>query len=406
MNGSLNMERSGNRFPVDHFLLASILLLLGLGLVFLYSASWVPAERISRISGREYSFIYLQVIFALIALPLFLCAVRIKLQFFRRQWVLAGMLGFCAFLCILPLFERFGGNKNGAARWINLTLKLSEDIKISFQPSELVKVALPLYLAHYFEKKQDRLHLLVRGILPPALVALLFAGLIFLQNNFSTALFIVVNTLLMFYLAGVRLRYFAGALVLILPLGSLMILTAPHRVSRIINWVTWLMTGQWDAQAGGYQPKNSLEAINAGGFWGQGLGQGMGKLSSIPEVQSDFIFAAYAEETGFLGVLIFFAVAGFFAYRSYRAALGQEDLYRRFLALALTTMILSQILLNVVVAVYILPTTGIPLPFFSSGGSSLLVTLIMAGLLINLSRTSRQPAPRESSFPDKEVFYV
>ncbi|GHV67490.1 cell division protein FtsW [Spirochaetia bacterium] len=387
MSSSLEMERS-SRFPVDHLLIASVILLIGLGLVYLYSASWVPSERISRISGREYSFIYLQVLYALIALPVFLFATWINLDFFRRRGVILVMLVLTAVFCMLPLVERFGGNKNGASRWINLSLRLSDSANISFQPSELVKVVLPLYLAHYFDWKKDLIDHFSRGILPPVLVTMIFFGLIILQNNFSTAMFIVVNALFIFFLAGVRIRFFIGALVIVLPLGALMILIAPHRVSRIANWSQWILERRWDTLAGGYQPRNSLAAIRAGGFWGRGIGQGTGKLTSIPEVQSDFIFSAYAEETGFLGVLILFALFAFFALRSYRAAMGQEETYRRLLAFGLASLILSQALINVAVAVAALPTTGIPLPFFSSGGSSLMITLIMAGLLINLSRTA------------------
>jgi cell division protein FtsW len=387
------MEKNGRPFPADHFLTASVFLLVGLGLVVLYSASWVPAERISRIARRDYSFIRLQVFFALMALPLFFLASRIKPDFFRRRGVLLLMLILTALLCVLPLFERIGGNKNGASRWINLTLDLGENRKVSFQPSELIKLALPLYLAHFFDKKRERLDEFAAGILPPALVTLGFAALICLQNNFSTALFIVLNALFIFYLAGIRIRYFAGAVFIVLPLAVLLLLTGEHRMNRLI---TWWSRGDRDPLGGGYQIINSLNVINSGGFWGKGIGQGTGKLTSVPEVQSDFIFAAYAEETGFLGVLLFFCLIAFFAFRAYRTALGQEDPYRKFLAAGLATSIISQTLINLAVAADTLPTTGIPLPFFSHGGSSLVITLIMAGLLINLSRTSRYSAPREA----------
>jgi cell division protein FtsW len=394
MDGSLYMEKSGKRFPVDHLLIASIVALIGLGLVFLYSASSVYAERLSRLYGTDVSFIRSQVLFGLIALPAFFLAARIKLDFFRRPPVLVLMLLGTAALCVLPLFDWIGGNKNGASRWINVTVSLGR--QISFQPSELIKPALPLYLAHYFDKKRDQLDRLFRGVLPPALITGAFTVLVILQNNFSTAMFILVNALLIFYLAGIRFRYFAGALVILLPLMVLAVLTAPHRLNRIINW--WFQHED-DRLGGRYQIENALEAINAGGCWGKGLGQGTGQLKSILEFQSDFIFASFAEEAGFLGVLIFFSLFVFFAFRSYRTALGQEEPFRRLLAAGLSTMILSQTLLNIAVVADVLPTTGIPLPYFSAGGSSLLVTLIMAGLLVNLSRTYRHPLDRGKEGP-------
>jgi cell division protein FtsW len=265
--------------------------------------------------------------------------------------------------------------KNGASRWIGLGSS-------SYQPSELVKLVLPLYLAHIFDKKKEQINSFSRGILPPAMITSIFFLLIYLQNNFSTALFIAVNGLFIFFMAGVKLRYFLGAAVILLPVSTFLVLSKEHRLRRFISYI-W---PDWEPLGAGYQVRSSLLTIGSGGFWGKGIGQGTKKIASVPEIQSDFIFSSYAEEFGFLGILLFFIAFGVFAYRGYRIALDSEDTFRRLLTFGLVTMICSQVLVNVAVVSGSLPATGIPLPFFSAGGSSLATTLVMAGLITNVSR--------------------
>jgi cell division protein FtsW len=283
-------------------------------------------------------------------------------------------------LCLLTFVPGVGVMKNGAARWIRLGA-------FSYQPSEMVKLALPLYLAHILDKKQDQINSFTAGILPPTLITVLFFLLIYLQNNFSTALFIAVNALLIFFLAGVKIRYFAAAGVILLPLSSLLVLTKEHRLRRLISFV-W---PDWEPQGAGYQVRASLLSIGSGGIWGKGIGQGTRKISSVPEIHSDFIFASYAEEFGFVGILLFYLVFILFAIRGYQAAFHSDDRFKRLLAAGLVTMIASQALLNIAVVSGTLPATGIPLPFFSAGGSSLATTLLMAGLIVNVSRHKKEP---------------
>jgi cell division protein FtsW len=214
----------------------------------------------------------------------------------------------------------------------------------------------------------------------------LFFILIYLQNNFSTALFIAVNALVIFFLAGVRLRYFFAAIVMLLPLSSLLILTREHRLRRLISFIR----PEWEPQGAGFQVRASLLTIMSGGALGKGIGQGTRKIASVPEIHSDFIFSAFAEESGFLGVLFMFILFGVFAFQGYRAALRADTAFRRLLAYGLVTSVVSQALMNVAVVSGVLPATGVPLPFFSAGGSSLATTLIMAGLIVNVS--SHNPA--------------
>ncbi|MDR0624571.1 MAG: putative lipid II flippase FtsW [Treponema sp.] len=365
-------EKSIFKTREDHVLAASILLLTGLGLVTLYSSSYAFGERFF---GDGLYFISRQLVLALAGLLLFFLASRISLNFLRR-WVKPMVLG-TAILCALTFVPGIGVSKNGASRWIHLG-------NWTYQPSELVKLALPLYLAHIFDKKQDVIDSFKSGLLPPVLITALFFILIYVQNNFSTAVFIAVNALAIFFLAGVRLRYFFAAVVMLLPLSSLLILTKEHRLRRLISFI-W---PEWEPQGAGYQVRSSLLTIVSGGFWGKGIGQGTRKIASVPEIHSDFIFSAFAEEMGFLGILLFFALFAVFAFRGYRGGLRAGSMFKRLLACGLVTVIVSQALLNVAVVSGFLPATGIPLPFFSAGGSSLATTLVMTGLIVNVCRGS------------------
>jgi cell division protein FtsW len=265
--------------------------------------------------------------------------------------------------------------KNGASRWISVG-------PFSYQPSELVKFTLPVYLAHLFAKKNDRFDDPASSVLPPAIVSTLFCGLIYLQNNFSTAVFLGVNAILLFFMAGVRLRHFLLTSLIALPISVLLVFTKEHRVARIMSY----FYPEADPMGAGYQVRSSVETFLSGGLWGKGLGRGTRKIASVPEIHSDFVFSAYGEEFGFIGVLACFALFAFFAVRAYRAALRTDDVFRRLLGFGMTTMIAGQALLNLAVVIGAVPATGVPLPFFSAGGSSLAATLAMAGILVNISR--------------------
>jgi cell division protein FtsW len=354
----------------DHVLMASTFLLTGVGLVTLYSSSYAFGERFF---GNGLYFISRQLVLGLAGLIAFWIAARINLNLVRR--IIKPLVIGAAILCVLAFIPGIGVSKNGASRWIRLG-------SWTYQPSELVKLILPVYLAHIFDKKQDSLDSFRSGVLPPVMIAVLFFILIYVQGDFSTAVFVVANALVIFFLAGVRLRYFFAAVVMLLPLSSLLILTKEHRLRRLISFI-W---PDWEPQGAGYQVRSSLLTITSGGFWGKGIGQGTRKIASVPEIHSDFIFSAFAEEAGFIGVTLVFILFAVFTLRAYRSALTADSFFKRLLCCGLTTMIISQVLLNVAVVAGSLPATGIPLPFFSAGGSSLATTLVMAGLIVNVSR--------------------
>jgi cell division protein FtsW len=367
-------ERSPRSTGINYLLAASVFLLTGLGLVTLYSSSYAFASRFYR-SGLY--FISGQLRAGALGMALFFLASRVNLELLRK--LVKPLVVFAVVLCILTFVPGIGNTRNGASRWIKLPGG------VTFQPSELVKFILPLYLAHIFDKKQDRLDEFSAGVLPPVLVTALFFIIIYLQNNFSTAVFIAVNALFIFFLAGVKLRYFFSAVVMLLPLSGLLILTKEYRLRRLISFIK----PGWEPQGAGYQVGASIRTIASGGFWGKGLGQGIRKIASIPEVHSDFIFSSFAEEAGFLGVVLIFALFGVFGCLGYRGA-ARAGMYRKLLVYGLLTMILSQAMLNIAVVSGSLPATGLPLPFFSAGGSSLAITLLMAGLVVNICRNGEE----------------
>ena len=359
-----------NGLKTVHLFYLCVLLLLGTGLVTLYSASYPFAARF--FTDGNY-FIIRQLIFAVIGVALFLILSYINLESLRKFIFLFVIIA--AVLCAATFIPGIGIERYGASRWIKVGT-------YSYQPSEYVKFILPLYLAHILDKKNNNLDNFFSGVLPPVVVTGGFFALIYAQNNFSTAVFIIFNALVIFFLAGMRYRYFIAAVVMVIPISTVLVFTKEHRVRRLVSF----LRPEWDPMGAGYQVNASRDAIISSGFWGKGVGEGTRKIANIPEIHSDFIFSSYIEETGFLGLLLFFALFVVFAILGYRAAWKSRTLFNRLLAAGLTTIIVSQALLNVAVVSGALPATGIPLPFFSAGGSSLLTTLICAGLISNVSR--------------------
>ena len=369
MSMQFDMERSGT----DHILVASVLLLTGLGLVSLYSASYAFAQRFF---GNGLYFVFRQAVFAAVGIVFFFFASVISLEFVRK-WI--GVLLLATLVVCALTFTGIGIERNGATRWIGFG-------PISFQPSELVKLVLPLYLAHFFERRKEDIDSLRRAILPSVVISGLFFTLIFFQNNFSTALFLVVNTVFIFILAGIKFRYLFSAVIMFIPIAAFVVVTKEHRLRRLLSYIN----PEYEPLGAGYQVLSSIRSVSSGGFLGKGIGQGTRKIASVPEIQSDFIFSSYTEETGFLGVILFCALFATFAVRGFAAAMKSENGFHRLLGAGLVSMIISQVLLNIAVVAGALPTTGVPLPFFSAGGSSLVFTMIMAGLIVNISKQPKE----------------
>ncbi len=362
-------EKAQSYNPIQLFYLC-VTLLVGTGLVTLYSASYSFA---ARFFGDGNYFIVRQLVFCAAGIICFFVFSRIRLDILRKCVI--PFVCIAAGLCILTLIPGIGVERYGASRWIEIG-------SFSYQPSEMVKFVLPLYLAHLLDKKANNLDSFLSGVLPPVVVTGLFFALIYGQNNFSTAVFLIFNAMIIFFLAGIRFRYFIAAVAMIIPVSALLVFTKEHRVRRLVSF----LRPQWDPLGAGFQVNASKDAIISSGFWGKGIGEGSKKLASIPEIHSDFIFSAYVEEAGFIGILLFFALFTVFAVLGFKAALNSKSIFGRLLAGGLTTLITTQAMLNTAVVSGALPATGIPLPFFSAGGSSLLTTMICAGLIANVAR--------------------
>ena len=367
-------ERGTLRY--DFILIAVVLLLTLFGLVTLYSASYLFAlnqpqrftNGLTPLIGNVTACALMIVIFPILAL--------IRLEWLNKGWMVVLLVLVTVIFNMLPFFKTFQRN-DYAMRWITLREG------VSFQPSELVKIMLPLYLAYILDKNSNKLDSFVYGPLPPVLLTALFCTLILIQSNLSDAILLALTSLLICFVAGIRLRWFAAVLLAITPIAYRLIFGNKDGrwYQRIATWFSQEPSSP-DMRT---QIDFSLEAVRAGGFWGKGIGQGTLKIR-MPEVHGDFVFASFVEESGFLGVLLYLALIGVFAGIGYVVAWKSSNRFIQILAFGLVTPIVIQTLLNIAVVVHVIPTTGVPLPFVSSGGSSLLVTLCAAALLVNITR--------------------
>jgi len=203
-----------------------------------------------------------------------------------------------------------------------------------------------------------------------------------MQNDFSTAIFLIFISAAIFFIAGVKYRYFLSAIIAAIPFLAMTLLSREHRVRRIFAY----LNPESDPEGVGYQILKAKEALSIGGFWGSGIGSGVKKMGTLPEAHSDFIFAAIGEEVGFIGIFLIITLFVLFAIRGYIITIRCADRFSFYAAFGITTSIFYQSIMNMAVVSGAVPTTGIPLPFFSHGGSSIFITLLMCGILLNLSR--------------------
>lgn len=370
MAHGISVEHSLDGNKADSSFLLIVILLSGTGIAMLYSASFGYAQALGKTS--DYFFVR-QLAYLGLSAVAFLAASWVSIDFLRGK---SALIVFVALLAlILPFIPGLGVYRNGAIRWIGIGSR-------TFQPSEIFKPALVLYLAHLFSKKSDRIGDLINSTLPPLFVAAIGTLIIYWQNDFSTAVLVLLVAVIMFWIAEVPFRFFLAISTIALPLVALSVMTSDFRLKRIITY----LKPEYAPESIGYQVLASLKAIRSGGFWGKGIGLGTVKLSSVPEVQCDFVFSAIVEETGFLGVLLFIALWVFLAWRAFGIAFRSQDRFVSLASYGLAWTICLQVVVNIAVTAGIVPATGISLPFFSAGGSSLLSCAIICGLLYNFSR--------------------
>ena len=377
--------RDNRIFRYDYILIAVILFLTLFGLVTLYSASYLFAQNQPGRFSSGLTPLFSNMIAFLIMIALFIVLAFVKFDRQNAEWLIIAFLIVTFVMNFLPFIPVFWKTNHrpgiDSMRWIVLK-KGGADWR-SFQPSEMIKVALPLYLAYILNKNRDSLDTFTRGPLPPAVWTFIFCVQVLCQRNFSEAVLIVLTALTVCFISGIRLRWFVLALGVIIGIGLVLIYADVEGrwYQRIANFGRQTQ----DPTDSGYQITLSLEAIKSGGFWGKGIGQGTLK-TRMPEVHGDFVFASFAEESGFLGVLLYLVLIGIFVFICYFVAWKSRNMHTQLLAFGLSTPIAAQTLLNIAVVANVIPTTGVPLPFVSAGGSSLLITLLSANLLISITR--------------------
>ncbi len=374
----------------DTGLMVSMILMWGIGLFTLFICSGKYGENVF---GNRYIFVQRQLFASLVGLAGLVFFAFTPLSKLRRLlpfFVLIAIIG-----CLMTFVPVLSEERNGARRWIKLPF-------MRFQPSEFVKFTFVLFLANLFDKNERIYNEEERSVFPAVVGMLVFIVLIFAQKDFSTGLFIFLVGILMFFMSGARLAWILPFGLLGIPFMLMMILTEPYRVSRL---AAFLRPDKF-IDTFNYQNFASRRAISTGGFWGQGIGAGLERLNSIPEVQADYIFAGWTEAMGFIGVLLYFAILFTFAYKAYKCAVTCPDRFGSYGTFGCISIILFQSLANLGVVCGLLPTTGIPLPFFSAGGSSMIVTLCMCGFMINVARGDGDSYSDVQKIKKEDLFVV
>ena len=376
------LKTSGKQ--IDFILLVIIILLLSLGIIMVLSAS-APSALAE--TGNSYTYVTKQAIFAVIGFAVMFFFSKFDYRIFKKfywliYWCSVGIL-------LLVLVPGLGASANGATRWINLGFT-------QFQPSELTKVGMIIFYAGYLSDHRNELRDFKKGfikplifIMPPILIALL------IQNHLSVGLVMGMITVVMMIMAGCRMSHFilsgltvgglgGGALAFYMLTKGQSAGSESFRMDRILNFMD-----PWQDPTGtGWQAIQSLYAIGSGGLFGVGLGESKQKYLYIPEPQNDFIFSILAEELGFVGCTVVIILFALFIWRGILIAMKSPDMFGSLLATGITTLVMVQVIINIGVVTNSIPNTGMPLPFFSAGGTALVILLGMCGILLNISKST------------------
>ena len=346
-------------------ILATSLLVLA-GLILLYSAS---APFSLRHYGSDVSMLFRQAVAALLGVVALWVLTRID---YRRLAVLSDLLLVGSFLLTVMTLLPLG---IGDGRWLALG-------PLTFQPTELLKFSVILYLATALARKGERVQSFVHGVAPFLIVLAVLGATVLAQPDMGMVLVLGAVTMAMLFFAGARVLHLAGIAAASIPLVVIAVQMAPYRLARVLSFLNPEAYGE----TSGYQTIQSLIAIGSGGLFGRGLGASRAKLFYLPQSHNDFIASVVAEELGFVGMMVLLGALGFLVWRAFAIAEQAEDRLGRLLALGIGFTLGFQTLVNVGVATGLLPVTGLTLPFLSNGGSSLIVTLAMVGLLLSVSR--------------------
>jgi cell division protein FtsW len=365
-----------NRPKNDVFLIAAVIILLTIGLIMVFSASAVMAHE------KHGSILYFsrkQVFWGFICIMSIFIFSRLKLSFTLRKGVpLYLVLG--SFVMLAGLFI-WGDLINGARRWYSLGFA-------SFQPSEFARFALIIYFADILTRKGSLLHDWKKGLLPHVFILLMILIPIYLQPDLGTAIMIAMVIAIMIFLSNVRFKHIFAGLLFLVPAVFFKLQGNSYQLLRVSSWYNNLD----NPMGSGYQIKQSLIGLGNGGIFGSGIGTSRQKFYFLPDSHTDFVFSILGEELGFIGttvVLILFLVI---LWRGISIAKRANNIFAQFLAIGLTMNLVLYAMMNAAVASMLIPTTGLPMPFLSYGGSSLLFAGISVGILINISRNSNMSA--------------
>lgn len=362
----------------DFTLCITVLVLLAMGIIMVLSAS-APSS-LSK-NGNSYTYVGKQLLFAVVGIIVMFAMSKVDYRFLKKYyWIIYHVSWIILLLVLVP---GLGRSVNGATRWVDLRIT-------QFQPSELTKVGLIIFYAGYLSDHKAELTDLKKGFIKPLLYIIPPVGILFVvQNHMSVSLIIVIVIITMMVMAGCRMSHlvntgFLGVSGLVGIFGlAQMSGKGGFRLDRISTFFD-----PWSDSLGtGYQMVQSLYAIGSGGFFGVGLGNSKQKYLYIPEPHNDFIFAILAEELGFVGCFFVIALFALFVWRGILIAMKSQDMFGSLLAVGITTLIGTQAIINIAVVTASIPTTGMALPFFSYGGTALLILLFDVGILLNISRS-------------------
>lgn len=358
------------KYNVDLILLAIVIITCIFGIIMVYSASYIWAEYKF---NDPYKFVKNQALF--FSIGLLILYIVSKIPYYKYYDKANLILLACIILLILVVIPGIGTVRNGSRSWFGIG-------SFGIQPSEFGKISLIIFVSKYLEKNERNLKSIKKGVLPILGITLFIFGLIMLQPDFGTGIIIVMSIIGLLFVSGVDFKFFLRiGLVGLIGIVAL-IAVAPYRLERILSFLN-----PWsDPLGSGFQIIQSLYAIGPGGLFGYGFLNSRQKHFYLPEPQTDFIFSIISEEFGFIGVLLVTSLFFIIIYRGFRIARNSSDKFSKFLAFGITFQIAFQAILNLMVVVGLIPVTGVTLPFFSYGGSSLMITLLEVGVLLNISR--------------------
>ena len=359
----------------DRILFLTTILLVFLSVVMVYSASAMMAQEKFQ---QPYLFVTKQLLWAALGVAFLAVVMRIDYRFYREPVFIWTCLGVATAALIAVLFSP---PVNNARRWFSVG-------GLGVQPSELAKLAAIFFTAALLERRMHRINDLRYAVSPIAIVVCGLIALILLEPDFGTSMTLAMIAGVMVFAAGLNYVYIAGGALAALPVIAILVVSSPYRLVRFLSFLN-----PWDDPLGSdFQIIQSLIAVGTGGVSGKGLMNGVQQLFYLPEAHTDFIYAVISEELGLLGATLVLVCFCVIAWRGMRVALRAPDPFGALLAIGLTAMIAIQALVNVSVVLGLMPTKGIPLPFVSSGGSSLLMNLIGMGVLLNVSQHASSEA--------------